>query len=115
MSFRKEYKEYINPLLQAPLNRLFVPRPALDYLPAIDRDEEERTYVKVLPTANYIHFLNASSPKVEEFGAEREPENKTKEHRKGEILAAKEAEAKQHLDENVRNCIYQIGHHCLSL
>lgn len=62
--FRREAREFISPLLQPPLNKLFVPRPTPDYLPPIDRDAKERIFAKVHPTAHYLDYQGSTEPPV---------------------------------------------------
>ncbi|PJF16888.1 hypothetical protein PSACC_03304 [Paramicrosporidium saccamoebae] len=73
---RREAREFISPLLQPPLNKLFVPRPTPDYLPPIDRDKNERTYVQVNPTSHYLTLLTGDTVKTDELVEER-PSRKT--------------------------------------
>jgi U1 small nuclear ribonucleoprotein len=63
---RREAREFISPLLQPPLNKLFVPRPTPDYLLPIDRDKNERTYVRVNPTSQYLSLLTEDATKTNE-------------------------------------------------
>lgn len=55
--FASKVTDYVSPLLQHPINKLFVPRVTPEYLPPPDRDESERTWVRVQPTSHYIHLL----------------------------------------------------------
>lgn len=57
----REIREYACPLLQPPINRLFVPRPIPEYVRAQDRDPEERTGTKFGPVASFMEALKAAS------------------------------------------------------
>ena len=94
-------KEYASPLLQAPLNRLFIPRPTFDYLPPTDRDETERTYVRVSPTAQYMHLLttNEENEDTSIVEAEKPPSRK-------ERALTKWRKAKEELEAAVLTCTY---------
>jgi hypothetical protein len=95
MSFRREPREFISPLLQPPLNKIFVPRPTPDYLPPIDRDEEARTYVKVEPTAKYLHLLQEPV---------RQPIEPTPPTRK-ERVERKRRAVREAIEAQISNCI----------
>lgn len=50
----REIREYACPLLQPPINRLFVPRPIPDYVKPHDRDPEKRTGSRIGPVATFM-------------------------------------------------------------
>jgi U1 small nuclear ribonucleoprotein len=54
----KALREYVSPLLQPPLNRLFVPRPLPEWLPPMDRDV--RTGQDIGAAAPYVSALAAA-------------------------------------------------------
>ena len=47
-------REGVFPLLQPPLNRLFIPRPKVNYLPPLDREHEHRTGQHFDAVSDYI-------------------------------------------------------------
>ena len=53
----RELREFVCPLLQPPLNRLFVPRPLPAFVPASDRDAHERTGQRYGPCAAFMGAL----------------------------------------------------------
>jgi U1 small nuclear ribonucleoprotein len=57
----REIREYACPLLQPPINRLFVPRPIPDYIKPHDRDPGERTGPKLGPVAAFMDALKTAS------------------------------------------------------
>lgn len=57
----REIREYACPLLQPPINRLFVPRPIPDYIKPHDRDPEERTGPKLGSVATFMDALKAAA------------------------------------------------------
>ena len=57
----REIREYACPLLQPPINRLFVPRPIPDYVKSQDRDPEKRTGQKFSSVVSFIDALNAAA------------------------------------------------------
>ena len=57
----REIREYACPLLQPPINRLFVPRPIPDYVRSQDRDPEERTGTKFGPISTFMDSLKAAA------------------------------------------------------
>lgn len=95
MAHRREPKDFISPLLQPPLNKLFVPRPTPDFLPPIDRADTERTWVKVHPTSQYLSYLsetsNSSSPDLQDAQV------KGRDDRVGEKQAANRATLEQEI------------------
>jgi hypothetical protein len=56
----REIREYACPLLQPPINRLFVPRPIPRYIRPQDRDPEERTGTKFTSTVPFMQALKAA-------------------------------------------------------
>jgi hypothetical protein len=60
----RELREFVCPLLQPPLNRLFVPRPMPDYIEPVDRDVPERTGQRFSSVACYIRDLEAAAAKA---------------------------------------------------
>ena len=56
MSFRGT-REFISPLLQPPLNKLFVPRPTPQQLLPCQKDVEKRRVLKLEATATYLQAL----------------------------------------------------------
>jgi hypothetical protein len=57
----REIREYACPLLQPPINRLFVPRPIPDYIKPHDRDPEARTGTKFGPVVTFMDALKAAA------------------------------------------------------
>ena len=57
----REIREYACPLLQPPINRLFVPRPIPDYIKPQDRDPENRIGQKFGSVASFMNALKAAS------------------------------------------------------
>ena len=57
----REIREYACPLLQPPINRLFIPRPIPDYVRPQDRDPEERTGTKFNSMASFMDALKTAS------------------------------------------------------
>lgn len=57
----REIREYACPLLQPPINRLFVPRPIPDYIKPQDRDPDQRTGQKFSPIAGFLDALKAAA------------------------------------------------------
>lgn len=57
----REIREYACPLLQPPINRLFVPRPIPDYIPPRDKDVSERRGQKFGPAAAFMDALKAAA------------------------------------------------------
>lgn len=109
--FRREQREYISPLLQPPLNRLFVPRATADYLPPADRDNEERTYVRVHPTAPYIPLLAAAAVSADTPSADgEEGENKDSDaaskapHGRSAAAEARRLKALQRVEADLATC-----------
>lgn len=98
MAHRREPKDFISPLLQPPLNKLFVPRPTPDFLPPIDRADMERTWVKVHPTSQYLSYLsevsNSSSPDLQDGQGKS----------RGGRLGEKQAANKSKLGEEIAKC-----------
>ena len=58
------------PLLQIPINQLFIPRPLIPYWKPQDRSIEQRTGVHLDPTANYMHLIEREES---ESGEIKEP------------------------------------------
>lgn len=99
MAGRREVKEFISPLLQPPLNRLFIPRVTPEYLPPIDRDTEERQWVRVIPTAHYMHLLQSTN----ESHTSSQPPPKTRLSRRDRIQAQKIAH-REAIEEQLAQC-----------
>ena len=57
----REIREYACPLLQPPINRLFVPRPIPRYIRPQDRNPEERTGTKFTSTVPFMEALKAAA------------------------------------------------------
>lgn len=57
----REIREYACPLLQPPINRLFVPRPIPDYVKPQDRDPDQRIGQKFSPIAGFLDALKAAA------------------------------------------------------
>ena len=57
----REIREYACPLLQPPINRLFVPRPIPDYIKPQDRDPEMRIGQKYGPVACFMDALKTAT------------------------------------------------------
>ena len=89
-------KEYISPLLQPPLNRLFVPRPTPQYLSPIDRDSAQRKWVKADPVARQVSLLQEPVASLDE---ERPPILTKKEK-----VEAKRRKAKQLVELQFSEC-----------
>lgn len=71
----RELRDFASPLLQAPLNRLFIPRPLLPYIPPQERDLEERTGSRISPiTSHYMDALMAAAKKAENEPTTPSPE-----------------------------------------
>lgn len=47
----------IAPLLQVPINQLFIPRPSLVYWEPMDCSFEHRKGIKIEPTSRYVHLM----------------------------------------------------------
>ena len=62
----RELRDFASPLLQAPLNRLFISRPLPQYIPPQDRAPEERTGFRPAPiTAEHMAALMAAVKEAE--------------------------------------------------
>lgn len=57
----REIREYACPLLQPPINRLFVPRPIPEYIKPHDRDPEARTGTKFGAVTTFMDILKAAA------------------------------------------------------
>lgn len=57
----REIREYACPLLQPPINRLFVPRPIPDYIPPQDKNPSERRGQKFGSTVAFMDALKAAA------------------------------------------------------
>lgn len=57
----REIREYACPLLQPPINRLFVPRPIPDYIKPHDRDPEKRTGTEFGPVTTFMDALKKAA------------------------------------------------------
>jgi hypothetical protein len=57
----REIREYACPLLQPPINRLFVPRPIPDYVKPQDRDPDQRTGQKFGPISSFLAALQTAA------------------------------------------------------
>ena len=57
----REIREYACPLLQPPINRLFVPRPIPDYIKPQDRDPEMRIGQKYGAVASFMDALKTAT------------------------------------------------------
>jgi U1 small nuclear ribonucleoprotein len=100
---RREPREFISPLLQPPLNKLFVPRPTSDYLPPIDRDRPERTFANVTPTSQYITFLETQKTVSDPMEL---PEGRKKS--KSEILTEKRRATREAIARVLETCIFSL-------
>lgn len=62
----RELRDFASPLLQAPLNRLFLSRPLPRFIPAQDREPEERTGCRTSAiTAEHMAALMAAAKDAE--------------------------------------------------
>lgn len=50
----REIREFACPLLQPPINRLFLPRPIPDYIEPCDRDPSERSGSIIGPVSSFM-------------------------------------------------------------
>ena len=79
----REIREYACPLLQPPINRLFVPRHIPDYIKPHDRDPEERTGTRLGPVAT---FMDALKKAAQEDNPDEELSPKVLKQKKVKIL-----------------------------
>lgn len=56
----REIRDFSSPLLQAPINRLFIPRPIPEFIPSQDRDVPERKGQHFSAAAPYMDALKAA-------------------------------------------------------
>lgn len=56
----REIREYACPLLQPPINRLFVPRPIPEYIKPHNRDPADRIGQKFGPVASFMDILKSA-------------------------------------------------------
>lgn len=101
-------KEFISPLLQPPLNRLFIPRVTPDCLPSLDGDTEKRQWARVVvPTAHYVRLLSAASAQKgdgSDGGGDGQPPPKATLGRRERVLAQKIVH-REAIEEQLVECI----------
>lgn len=61
----KEGREYVSPLLQPPLNRLFIPCPRPDFLPQTNQKGDGYHGPRIGTVSEYMKFLLKDDPNCE--------------------------------------------------
>lgn len=95
---RREVREFISPLLQPPLNKLFVPRPTPEYLPPINKNFHERKWLQVEPTCHYIHLLSEDNSEAPTYKVKKIPPTRK------ERIAQKRRTVREAHEVQVINC-----------
>lgn len=109
----RDVRDFISPLLQPPLNRLFVPRPTPEYIPPLglvtDKKGQEqfrRFRVHVAPTSSLVALLaapvSASASAAEDPNQDGEIEEAKLP--KAERIALKRARTRQAIDAELALC-----------
>lgn len=106
----RETRDFISPLLQPPLNRLFVPGPTPDYIPPLDYVPDPRTglerphhfRVNVTPASQLMPLLVAPPTTADETDQDGEIVEETL--TRAERVALKRAQAREAIEAELAKC-----------